>query len=108
MARLEAVTAGDARLTGETSAELAAFLKKLRARCSMDGAVDAAAAKQRLVGRVDDRIDVECGDVGADDLKGRYRLSASASGSPGSCQMRRCFSIRLSSARNPHLPQLRR
>ena len=34
----------------------------------MDGAVDAAAAEQRLVCGVDDGVDVEPGDVAFDDL----------------------------------------
>ncbi len=37
----------------------------------MDGAVDAAAAQQRAVGRVDDRVHVERGDVGDDDIEQR-------------------------------------
>ena len=35
----------------------------------MDSAVDAAAAEQRAVGRVDDGLDVERGDVGHHDLE---------------------------------------
>ena len=39
-----------------------------RAAGAVDGAVDAAAAEQRLVGGVDDRVDDLLGDVAADDL----------------------------------------
>ena len=37
----------------------------------MDGAVHPAAAEQRAVGGVDDRVDVERGDVGDDDVEPR-------------------------------------
>src|SRR5919202_663930 len=45
------------RITGRATAELAALGRDLRAARAMDRAVDAAASEQRLVRRVDDRVD---------------------------------------------------
>ena len=39
----------------------------------MDRAVDAAAAQKAYVGRIDDRIDVEAGDVALDDFDAHRR-----------------------------------
>ena len=50
----------------------------------MDGAIDPAAAKQCLVGGVDDGVDVELGDVAFDDLYalGHDPIGGDASGVP--------------------------
>ena len=68
MAGLEAIAARDLGLAGLAAAERAAFGEQLRPGGAMDGAVDAAAAEQGGVGRVDDGVDVERGDVGLEDL----------------------------------------
>ena len=55
-------------LARSAASERAALVEQLRARRAMDGAVDAAAAQQRRVRGVDDRVDALLGDVAADDL----------------------------------------
>ena len=42
--------------------------REARASGAMNGAVDAAAAEQRLVGGIDDGVDIKPGDVAFDDL----------------------------------------
>src|SRR4029079_9988360 len=54
---------GDARVARRAAADLPAGLEQLAARGAMDGAVHAAAAEQRRVGGVDDRVDVLLRDV---------------------------------------------
>jgi hypothetical protein len=49
----------------------------------VDGAVDPAAAGERAVGGVHDRVDGERGDVGADDLDHRARGPTGRSASSG-------------------------
>ena len=44
------------------------FIRPCRA---MNGTIDAAAAEQRRIGGVDDRVDVKRGDVSDNDLKPR-------------------------------------
>ncbi len=52
--------------TGSAAIQIAAGVEQFGAGGAMDGAVDTAAAEQRGVGRVDDDIDVQCGDVAGD------------------------------------------
>lgn len=40
-------------------------MHKVRARRTMDGAIDTSSAQQRGIGCVDDRVDRQCRDVGA-------------------------------------------
>src|ERR671933_34153 len=56
------------RVPGRAAAVLAALREDLGAAGPMDRAVDAAAAEQRLVRRVDDRVHRLLGDVAADGL----------------------------------------
>jgi hypothetical protein len=65
---LQPVAAGDLRLARGAAAEPAAFREQARPGGAMDRPVDAAAAEQRLVGGVDDRVEAERRDVGDDDL----------------------------------------
>ena len=65
------VAAADFRAAGRAAAKLAAFCHKLRSGGTMDGAIDAAAAQQRAVGRVDDRIERKRGDIGDADIEPR-------------------------------------
>ena len=63
VARRQSIAARDARLAGRAAAERAAFGQQFRSGRAVDRTVDAAAAQQRRIGRVDDRVDVEPGDV---------------------------------------------
>ena len=47
------------RLSGGTAVESSAGVEQCGSGCAMNGAIDAAAAKQRLIGGVDDGIDIE-------------------------------------------------
>ena len=69
--RLQPIAARDLRIARVAAAEGCAFLPQLRSRRAVDCAVDTAAAKQALIGGVDDRVHVERGDVGDDDLEPR-------------------------------------
>ena len=53
------IAAGDLGRTGGAAAERAAFGQQLRTGRAMDGAIDAAAAKQARVRRVDDGVDAQ-------------------------------------------------
>ena len=72
MPRLEPISAGEARLAGRAAADRAALFKQFWTGPPMDRTIDAAAAEKRLVGCIDDRVDIECRDVGPDDLKDRH------------------------------------
>ena len=65
------IAAGDLGGAGGAAAERAALGDQFRAGGAMDGAVDAAAAEQRRVGRIDDGVDVERRDVGDADFEPR-------------------------------------
>lgn len=71
MARGQTVAAGNLGIAGFAAAERFTLGEQLRTGCTMDRAIDAAAAKQRRIGGVDDRVDGQRGDVGDDDLTGR-------------------------------------
>jgi hypothetical protein len=68
---LQLMAVGDLGAAGGAAAERATFLQQSRPGGAMDGAVHAAAAEQRAVGGVDDRVNVERGDVGDFDLQQR-------------------------------------
>src|SRR5262249_38238525 len=57
----EAIAACDLGGAGVAAAERATFGEKVRPGGAVDGAIDAAAAEQRLVGSVDDGPDIERG-----------------------------------------------
>src|SRR5262245_28368271 len=85
VASRQGVTGRDARLAGRAPAEQAAFIEQSGAGGAVDGPVHAAAAEQRGVGGVDDRVDTERRDVAPDELQpighpGIVARSASASG----------------------------
>ena len=61
------------RVAGRAAAEAAALLEDRRAAGTVDRAVDAAAAEQRLVGGVDDRVDLLLRDVALDELDPAHR-----------------------------------
>src|SRR5438876_9606468 len=63
------VAPGDLRFSRFTAVELAALGQQLRPCCTMDGAVHATAAQQRVVGGVNDGIHHLLGDVALDDVQ---------------------------------------
>ena len=67
----EAKSRCDARFTGGTTTQLAAGFQQSRPRRPMYRPVHATAAQERGVGRVDDDIHVQIGDVVLDDLDHR-------------------------------------
>ena len=73
VSRGEAIAPSDPRMPRGAPAEAATFLEQLRARRPVDGAVYAAAAQQRGVGRVDYGVHRERGDVGLDRAEARGR-----------------------------------
>ncbi len=54
----EPVGVGDASLTGRATAEGTTLLQQLRPGGAVDGTIDPAAAQQRLVGGIDNGIDL--------------------------------------------------
>src|SRR2546430_7217095 len=67
-ARGQIVSASNFCFARATAAETPTFLQQFRSRRTMNGAVDSAAAEQRGVGGVHNRIEFEFGDVAADDV----------------------------------------
>jgi hypothetical protein len=65
----QAVASGDLGFAGSAAAKRAAFGEQLQASRAMDRAINAATAQERSIGRIDDGVNAECGDVGNDDLK---------------------------------------
>src|SRR6185312_7055766 len=63
-ARRQAEAWCDLRVADRAAAQLAAGVEERGSRRPVDGAVDTAAAQQRRIGGVDDRVDGERGDVG--------------------------------------------
>jgi len=65
----QAMAAGDTRLAGRATAERPALLEQAGSGGTVDGAVHAAAAEQRVVRRVHDGVDGQGRDVGFDGLE---------------------------------------
>ena len=57
------VAPGDASLARRAAADAPALFQKLWARSPVDGTVHTPAAQERVVGSVDDGIDLERGDI---------------------------------------------
>ena len=87
MLGFESISAGNLRGAGVTAVERAALGEKVRSGGAMDGAVDAATAEQRAVGRVDDGLDIERRDIGDANLEPRR---CDFGGEKGSAHRRRC------------------
>lgn len=68
MSGQQSITFGDLGVAGGAAAKFAACGQQFPAGGAMDRTVDAAAAKQRNVRRIDDGIDIKCRDVGDDDV----------------------------------------
>ena len=64
----ESIAWCDLGLAGIAAGKDFAGSAKLRTSRAMNGAVDTAAAEQRLVGGIDDGVDLKLGDVAFDDL----------------------------------------
>ena len=71
---------GDLGVAGRAAMQHAALGEQFRAGGAMDRAIDAAPAKERRVGRVDDGVNAQCGDVGNDDFKPRLADQARRQG----------------------------
>src|SRR5215831_5812542 len=69
VSRGEAIAPRDPGLASLAATEAATLLQELRPRRAMDGAVHAASAQQRGIGRVDDGMHREGGDVGVDGVE---------------------------------------
>ena len=63
MLRRQLVTPRDLGVAGLAAMQGPAFFEEFRTRRAVDRAIDAATAEERSVGRVDDGVDVEPGDV---------------------------------------------
>ena len=61
--RRKPVASGDASFARRAATDAAAFFQKLSARSAVDGTVHALAAQERVVGSVDDGVDLERGDI---------------------------------------------
>src|SRR5690606_26773100 len=70
----QVVAPGRLGVAGVAAAEGAALGQQAGPGGPVDGAVDAAAAEQRAVGGVHDRVDLEGRDVAGDDLDARVRV----------------------------------
>jgi len=66
--RGQSIAFGKLRLARPAAAEQPAFVNQLRPGGAVDGPIDAAAAEQRTVRRIDDRVHLEPGDVAAMDF----------------------------------------
>ena len=67
----QAIASGDLGVACLAAVEHAALGHELRPRGTMDRAIDAAAAEQRRICRVDDGVNAQAGDVGNDDFQPR-------------------------------------
>src|SRR6185437_1193518 len=77
MARGQPVAARHLGLTRATAAKRAALLHQLRASRAVNRAIDTTTAEQRAIGRVDDSIDVEEGNIPGDDKNALRHVLAS-------------------------------
>src|SRR4051812_672916 len=71
MAGFEPVAPGDHGVAGLATVKRPAFGQEFRACRPMDRPIDTAPAKQRRIGRVDDGVNAQRGDVGNDDVQSR-------------------------------------
>jgi hypothetical protein len=71
MPRRQPITPGDFGIAGGAAMKRAAFRQQLRPGCPMDCAIHAAAAEQRRIGSVDDRVNAKCRDIGDGDFEPR-------------------------------------
>jgi hypothetical protein len=71
MPRRQPVTSRDLRIARRAAIEGAAFGKQFGAGPAMDRTIDAAPAKERRIGRVDDGVNAQAGDVGNNDFQPR-------------------------------------
>ena len=69
--RLKTIASGDLGVAGFAAAKLAAFGEQLGPGGAVDGAIDAATAKQGGIRGVDDRVNAQGRDVGDDDFQPR-------------------------------------
>jgi hypothetical protein len=68
MPGFETVTGGDFRLSGFAATKLATLIEQPGPGRSMNGPIHTPATKQRLIGRIDNRVDVQWRDVALHDL----------------------------------------
>ena len=71
MPGLQPIALGDLGVAGLAAVQRPAFGQQLRPGSAMDRAIDAAPAKERRIGRVDDGVNAESSDVGNDDVQPR-------------------------------------
>ncbi len=75
MPRFEPIAFGDLGFAGLAAVQRAAFGQQFRPRGAMDRAIDATAAEQSSIRRIDDGVGVERGDVADDEYRaGRILL----------------------------------
>src|SRR5262249_11848396 len=75
VARGQSIAGRELRVSGRASSQRPALRQQLRARRAVNRSIYPAAAEQRRVGRVDDRVDGERGDVGLNGGKRGCHLS---------------------------------
>ena len=63
MSRLEVATACNYSAAHRAAADFIALLLDGRAACSADGASHTGAQNERGIGRIDNRVGVDCGDI---------------------------------------------
>ena len=61
--RRQPVAAGNPGVAGGAAIQCSAFGQQFGTGCAVNGAIDTAAAEQRIVGGIDDRVYLQCGDV---------------------------------------------
>ena len=71
MPRRQPITPGDFGIAGFAAVERAAFGQQLGPGSIMDRAINAAPAKERRIGRVDDGVNAQCRDVSDNDFEPR-------------------------------------
>lgn len=76
VSRLQTISARDPGIAGCTAVQCAALGKQLGSCGPVNCTVNTATAKQRRIGRVDDGVNAERGDVGNDDLEPRVTYLA--------------------------------